>query len=166
MSNGEQKELYTGSEWKDEQLAGELDGEWVKAVEGLTIEGKLVRAFCTAEEGGINPRACYAVKGTMKQLVDGKEELKEGVWLFGEKAAFKAPIREQKLDTQVRLTFLSQEPIMRNGKKTTLTMWKMKFQSKRDGRGELVEKALLTYWRRNFPASLQPNLGAQEYVPF
>ena len=44
-----QTELYTGAEWKDEQLAGELDGEWVEAKEGLTIEGKLVRAFCTAQ---------------------------------------------------------------------------------------------------------------------
>lgn len=162
MSNGEQKEMYTGSEWKDEQLAGELDGEWVEAKEGLTLEGKLVRAFCTAEEGGINPRACYALKGTLKLGAD----VKEGVWLFGERAAFKQPIRELKLDTTVRLTFLQKEPIVRNGKATTLTMWKMKFQSKRDGRGELVEKALLTYWRRNFPAPVQANPGAQEYVPF
>jgi len=156
-----QTELYTGAEWKDEQLAGELDGEWVEAKEGLTIEGKLVRAFCTAQEGEA-PRACYAVKGTQKQ----GEKVEEGVWLFGERAAFKSAIRELQLDTTIRLTFLQLEPIMRNGKKTTLEMWKVKFQSKRDGRGEKVEKALLTYWKRNFPALAQPNRNAEEYVPF
>ena len=160
-----------GGGWQEEQLAGELEGEWVEAKEGLVVEGTLERAFATADEDGSNPRACYGVRGRMSWPgSDGKPSATaEGVFLVGERAAFKQPIRELKLGTSVRLTFLTKEPIMRAGKKTGMDMWKMKFQSKRDGKGETVEKALFTYWRRNlrrFTVTAQPNPGAEEFVPF
>lgn len=166
------EELFTGSDWQDEQLAGELEGEWVEAKEGLVVEGKLERAFATADEGGLNPRACYAVRGRMSWPgADGKPSATaEGVFLLGERAAFKSAIRELKLGTSVRLTFIAKEPILRGGKKTGMEMWRMKFQSKRDGRGEPVERALYTYWRRNIRTlavtAASPNPSAEEFVPF
>lgn len=163
---GATKEMFTGKEWQDEQLAGELDGEWVEVKEGLKLEGELVRAFATMNEESGQPRACYAIKGT--QSWPGGA-VAEGVFLLGERAAFKQAIRELRLGTSVRITFLTKEPVLANGKKTGREMWKMKFQSKRDGRGEPVEKALYTYWKRNLAAQslmARPNPGAEEFVPF
>lgn len=168
----EQQEMYTGKDWQDEQLAGELDGEWVEVKEGLQLTGTLERAFATMNEDGGQPRACYAIKGTLSWpgAKEGDPRVTaEGVHLLGERAAFKQAIRELKLGTSVRITFIAKEPIMRGGKKTGQEMWKLKFQSKRDGRGETVERALFTYWKRNLrhlSLVARPNPEAEEFVPF
>lgn len=166
QGNGGGGELFTGRDWQDEQLAGELEGEWVEVVPGLVVEGTLLRAFATADDDGTNLRACYAVKGVARW--ENKAEA-AGTFLLGEKAAFKQAIRELKLGTSVRLSYLGKEPITRNGKKTGMDMWKLRFQSKRDGTGETVEKALFTYWNRNLrhlTMMARPNPGGAEFVPF
>ena len=172
MLMGQNKDDGAGGGWHDEQLAGELDGEWVEAKPGLSVEGELLRAFATLNEEDGMPRACYAVKGTMTWpgAKEGAPKASaEGTFLFGERAAFKQAIRELKLGTHVRLTFLSKEPVLANGKKTNREMWRMKFQSKRNGQGEGVEKALYTYWKRNLSTRAlvaRPNPSAEEYAPF
>lgn len=159
------EKLYTGKEWQDRDTAGDLEGEFVDPVENLTVEGKLFRAFATEGEFGI--QAAYAIRG-IYSVGEGKEPMTvEGVHLVGEKAFFRDAIREVKLGTSVRITFLKKEPIERKGKKTGQSMWRGKFADKADGDGITVRAALGKWYAQNKRAVVAaPVPTAIEDVPF
>ena len=117
--------------YTQESTVGSLEGEWVKPVPGVVIEGKLERVFTVEQDDG-STSVAYAFRD-----VDGE------VWCVGEKAAFRAAIRSMKLGTTCRLEFIEKVDIKnKQGGKTGKQAWKIDFRSKRDGAGITVEQAL------------------------
>lgn len=147
--------------WTSEDVAGELEGEFIAPAEGLVIEGKLERAFAVEGEFGIS--AAYGIRGSAKWK-DGAS-VEGQMILIGERPFFKNSIRDLKMDTTVRLTFGKKEKF---GKKD-LSMWKGELLSKRDGTGRTVASELVRYYKANFRPVIpmaQPQAPAEESVPF
>ena len=109
----------------------ELDGEWLKPVESMTVRGTLERAFLVEnEEGKLQP--AYGIRDD------------EGaMWLIGERASFKKAMRTQRMGTNVILTFIEKVPMMKDGKKTSKNFWRTSLESKRDGKGDSVQDVLI-----------------------
>lgn len=117
--------------WQDGTTYGDLDGEWVTdIVPGLTVTGKLERAFLTDGEYGMQP--AYAIRGQRKQ----GDSIIDGVHLIGEKASFKEAMRELTLGSSVQLSFTEKKAIVDKKGKKKGDMWltKLRFVPNKEGK--------------------------------
>lgn len=148
-NKGEDQVAKSNDGWVQRDTAGDLEGEFVDPQEGLTVEGRLKRAFATEGEYGI--QAAYALEGRW-YLKNGKGEeatTGEGTILIGEKAFFRDAIRDEKLGTNIRVVFNEKVPLEKKGKKTGQTMWRGDFFSRADGDGKTVRAVLGEWYAKN-----------------
>ncbi len=130
------------------ETAGDLDGEWVTPGVGTVIQGRLVKAFTYDGDNGL--QAAYGVRDAAGDL-----------WLFSERASYREAMRQQRLGSEIFLSFNEKVDILdKNEKKTGKSMWLTTMGSKDDGRGSLVAEELERF---NKVATTQ---GKSADVPF